>query len=454
MRSKPMPRAPRRITAWLESAPPSVTAAYAIVFSFAAYFSMFAFRKPFAAGSYEGASFAGGSLQLKSALVIGQICGYGLAKIIGVKLLPETRRAARAPMLVATILAAWAALALFAVLPASLKPLAMFLNGMPLGMVWGLVVWYLEGRRSSEILLAGLSTSFIIASGAVKDVGRAVLAGDAIPLLGLTLPNPLPAIDENWMPAVVGALFLPSFLAAVYMLDRLPDPSPRDVAERSLRATMDHRQRMAFILRFLPGMALLVATYIFVTAFRDFRDNYAVDIFTELGYQYEQNRTIVSRAELLVGFGVAAVMALVYFVRDNARALMVVFGVMTAGLLLLGGGTWLHQRGQISGFTWMALAGLGSYLAYVPYNTVLFDRLIASTRTVGTAVFAIYVADSFGYVGSVSMLLTKDMWAAELSKAEFLQNFAYGLAAGGAVCLALSAVYFRRFTRRMTASAD
>jgi hypothetical protein len=415
---------------------------------------MFAFRKPFAAAEYEGASLAGGSLQLKSTLIIGQICGYGLAKFIGVKLLPETRRGARAPMLVAMILAAWAALALFAVLPAPLKPLAMFLNGLPLGMVWGLVVWYLEGRRSSEILLAGLSTSFIIASGAVKDVGRAMLAGDDVPLLGLVLPNPLPAVDENWMPAVVGAMFLAPFLAAVYMLDRLPDPSPQDVAERSLRTTMDWRQRAAFIMRFLPGMALLVATYFFVTAFRDFRDNYAVEIFAELDYPYEQNRTIVSRSELLVGLGVAVVMALVYFVRDNSRALLTVFGVMTAGLLLLGGATWLHQRDQISGFVWMALAGLGSYLTYVPYNTVLFDRLIASTRTVGTAVFAIYVADSFGYVGSVSLLLTKDTWAAKLSKVEFLQHFAYGLSAAGAVCLALSAVYFQRLTRPSPATAD
>jgi hypothetical protein len=351
-------------------------------------------------------------------------------------------------MLVAMILAALAALVLFAVLPARLKPAAMFLNGLPLGMVWGLVVWYLEGRRSSEILLAGLSTSFIIASGAVKDVGRAVLAGADIPLLGLTLPNPLPPVGEDWMPAVVGAMFLLPFVAAVYMLDQLPDPSPLDEAERSRRETMDGRRRLAFIVRFLPGMALLVATYFFVTAFRDFRDNFQVEIFTELRYAYDQNPTIVSRSELLVGLSVAVVLSLAYFVRDNARALLVVFGVMTAGLLLLGGATWLHQRGHVSGFAWMVLVGLGSYLAYVPYNTVLFDRLIASTRVAGTAVFAIYVADSFGYVGSVSVLLSKDAWAAELSKLEFLQNFAYGLSAAGTACLVLSAIYFRSMTRR------
>jgi hypothetical protein len=437
----------RKITTWLESAPAPVVNAYAVVFSFSTYFTMYAFRKPFAAASYEGAPRLGDSIELKSALVIGQIVGYGLAKVIGAKLVPETSRRRRAPMLVAMIVAALGALALFGVLPGQWKVLAMFANGIPLGMVWGLVVWYLEGRRSSEVLLAGLSCSFIVGSGAMKDVGRAVLAGDDLPLLGLTIPNPLAAVDPYWMPFAVGVLFLAPFVVAVAMLDQLPDPSPQDVAERSQRTTMDAAQRWAFLRRFAPGMVLLIATYLFVTAFRDFRDNYAVDIFAEMDYPYEQNRTIVSRTELLVGLGVALVLALVYFVRDNARALMVVFGVMTGGLLLLGGATWLHQRGQISGFAWMALAGLGSYLIYVPYNTVFFDRLMASTRTVGTAVFAIYVADSFGYVGSVSMLLTKDMWASELSKLEFLQDFAYGLSLGGGAMLALAAVYFRRQTR-------
>ena len=46
-------------------------------------------------------------------------------------------------------------------------------------------------------LLAGLACSFIIASGVFKDVGRAVLAGDSIPLFGIPLPNPWPP-GEAW----------------------------------------------------------------------------------------------------------------------------------------------------------------------------------------------------------------------------------------------------------------
>jgi hypothetical protein len=447
--SSPPDHSPRRITAWLASAPPAILTAYAVVFSFATYFSMFAFRKPFAAASYEGVTPLGSGLELKTALAIGQIFGYGFAKFLGMKFCSETPRRWRAPLLVAMILAAEAGLALFAVLPSGLKPLAMFLNGVPLGMVWGLVVWYLEGRRSSELLLAGLSCSFIVATGAVKDVGRAVLAGSAIPLFGLSLPNPLPPVSEVWMPFAVGGLFLVPFMISVAMLDQLPEPTLRDTAERSPRQPMDGAARAAFLRRFLPGLALLLATYFFVTAFRDFRDIYMVEIFRDLRYSYEDNKSILSRSELYVSFGVAAALAMLYFIRDNRRGLTAVFGVMTAGVVLLGGATWLHQRGAIDGFWWVTLIGLGSYLAYVPFGSVLFDRLMATTRMTGTAVFAIYLADTLGYAGSITAMLTKDFWAPDSSRLEFLRAFAYGLSIGGAAFLVASGVYFSRATARI-----
>jgi hypothetical protein len=244
----------------------------------------------------------------------------------------------------------------------------------------------------------------------------------------------------------VGGLFLIPFIVAVTLLDQLPEPTALDRAERSPRETMDRHSRWAFLRRFWPGMALLLATYFFVTAFRDFRDVYMVDIFHELHYDYENNKSILTRSELCVGFGVLVALSLLYFVRDNRRGLTAVFAVMTAGVLLLGGATWLHQRDAISGFWWITLIGLGSYLAYVPYGSVLFDRLMASTRMTGTAVFAIYVADSLGYVGSITALVTKDRWAPQATRLEFLQMFAFALCAFGAACLAASAVYFRRAT--------
>ena len=115
---------------------------------------MYAFRKPFAAGTYEGRGLVVPGLdveiELKTGLVISQIIGYAMSKLLGIKFCSEAARAQRGWYLLSLILIAEVALVLFAVLPDPIRPWAMFLNGLPLGMVWGFVLAYLEGRRMTE----------------------------------------------------------------------------------------------------------------------------------------------------------------------------------------------------------------------------------------------------------------------------------------------------------------
>lgn len=436
-----MPRS-NPLREYLTRAHPAVLNCYAVVMAFLAYFAMYGLRKPFAAATYESLRFAGTQFELKTVLVVSQILGYAAAKVFGVKFCSEAERSRRAIQLIAIIVAAELALVAFAVVPPAWKALALFANGFPLGLIWGLMVRYLEGRRTSEFLLAGLSCSFIVASGVVKDVGRALLAGDA-PLGITTLQFPL-AISEFWMPAAAGAVFLPLFVVAVLLLDQIPEPSAADVAARAVRTTMDSEDRRRFFRRFWPGLAMLIAVYVCLTAFRDFRDNYTVDVFKDLHYDYEQNKTTISKMELIVALGVMPIMGGMFLIRDNRRGLAVLFGVMIAGMAMIGAATMLVQSQHISGLAWMLLLGLGAYLVYVPYNAMLFDRLIASTRVAGTAVFAIYVADSLGYCGSIGVLLFKDVAAAANSRYEFLARLAYILAVSGVILLSASCWYFLR----------
>jgi hypothetical protein len=439
-----------RLTVWLEKAPAPAFAAYAIVAAFSTYFCMYAFRKPFAAARFEGEFFFGSTIALKTAIVISQIIGYALSKYIGIKVCSEVSPTRRALTLVALI--AWAEMALVAygLAPNNLKVVAIFFNGLPLGMVWGLVVWYLEGRRTSELLLAGLSCSYIVSSGIVKDIGRAMMEGGVadwwrqVPLVGGGVASLLGRVGESWMPAVVGLHFLPLFLLAVWMLNQLPRPSEADVAARSARQTMSSADRLAFVRQFLFGLLLLCLAYFFLTAYRDFRDNYQVEIFDGLGYPYAQNKAIISETETLVAFGVMAALALLTFIKDNRRGLIGAFFVMIAGVVLLGVGTILFDARAISGFWWMMLTGLGSYLAYVPFGSVLFDRLIASTRTAGTAVFAIYVADAIGYTGSVGVQLFKDLAESNISRLGFFRNYTCFMSILGTACLIASCIYFLR----------
>ena len=443
-----------RLTAWLEKAPAPVFAAYAILAAFTTYFCMYAFRKPFAAAKFEGQFFLGSAVALKTAIVISQIFGYALSKYIGIKVCSEVSPARRAATLVILIL--WAELALLAygLVPNNLKTVAIFLNGLPLGMVWGLVVWYLEGRRTSELLLAGLSCSYIVSSGIVKDIGRAMMEGGVaewwrqVPLIGSPIGSVLGKVNEGWMPAITGLHFLPLFLLAVWMLNRLPRPSESDVAARSERRTMSAVDRLAFVRQFALGMALLCVSYFFLTAYRDFRDNYQVEIFDGLGYPYAKNKAIISKAETIVAFGVIIALASLSLIKDNRRGLLGAFLIMTSGLLTLGVSTVLLDAGAIDGFWWMTLTGLGIYLAYVPFGSVLFDRLIASTRAAGTAVFAIYLADAIGYTGYVGDQLFKDLSHSEMSRLRFFTGICLFMCVVGVACTITSCIYFMHRHRR------
>lgn len=431
-----------RITAWLERAPAPVMNTYAIVVAFAAYTCVYAFRKPFTAATYDGLFFANTQVKLKTALVVSQILGYMLAKYAGIKYVSEASRVRRAWMVAGLV--AWAELAmlLFAIVPTEWKFAAILLNGFPLGMIWGLMVRYLEGRRASDILLAGLSCSFIVASGVFKDVGQAVMAGDPIPFFGINLPNPLHALDQFWMPAATGLLFIAPFLMTLWLLDQLPEPTASDIAARTEREPMDGLRRRQFLSLYLPGLALLVAAYAGLTAFRDYRDAYLVDVLQQLGYEYADGKARITHMEMGVGFAVLATMSLLYLVKDNGRALLAALGVIILGFATMGVATLLHMNGQIKGYPWVALIGLGSYMAYVPYNSVLFDRLMASTGFVGTAVFAIYVADSAGYTCSIGMQVGNDLLAGETSRHLFLQSLSLFVSAVGVASVAAAGIYF------------
>lgn len=422
------------VTRWLEYSPAFLTL-YAIAVSFATYFCMYAFRKPFAAASYDGSL---GLIDLKTAFVISQIIGYTLSKYLGIKVCSEMTRGRRAAALIGMILVAQVALLLFAVLPGHLKIIAIFINGLPLGMVWGLVVSYLEGRQTSEMLLAGLSCSFIIASGMVKDVGRYLMNTHGV--------------ESYWMPFATGALFFVPFLLAVWMLNQIPQPTREDEIARVEREPMDGRERMAFMRQFLFGLVLLFIAYFFLTAYRDYRDNYGIEIIRQLGYAGDP--AIFTKTEMPVAFGVLAALAALNLIKSNKWGLIGAYGIMVFGVTLMGVSTLLLDAGRINGLWWMILVGLGSYLAYVPYGSVLFDRLIAHTGVIGTAVFAIYVADAIGYTGSVGLQLYKDLAASDVSRQEFFRLFTYFMSVLGATMLVASCVHFLRQTPRQRRSVE
>jgi hypothetical protein len=298
-------------------------------------------------------------------------------------------------------------------------------------MTWGLVFGFMEGRRTAEVLGAIVCASFIVSSGAVKTVGKLLMTDWHV--------------SPFWMPAAAGALFLPVLGVSVWALSKLPPPNAADEAARVRREPMDGPARRKFLAHYGLGIVLLVAAYVLATALRDFRDNFAAELWVALGRG--DGAAIFTASEVPVAGFALLVLGLIIAVRDNRRALMVIHGVIVAGLALLGGSTLAFQAGWIGPVAWMILSGAGLYMAYTPFNAMLFDRMIAVGGTVGTAGFLIYVADAAGYFGSCALLMWRNFGLVSLNWLQVYVMSAYVTAVLGALLVLWSAAYFYRRTR-------
>jgi len=402
---------------------------YAGMAAFACYFCMYGFRKPFTAAEFAGIGWLSSEITLKTALLISQTLGYTISKYAGIIICSETRPGWRATGLVILILIAEAALILFAILPDDWRVLAIFLNGLPLGMVWGFVARYLEGRRTSDLLYLAMSCSIILASAFVKDMGRMFLVA---------------GISEWWMPAVTGLTFLVPFLVSVWMLDQLPPPRPQEEALRTRRVSMSSSDRRTFFQDLMVPLCLFFAANMLLTAFRDFRDNFGIEVLSNLGYA--ETPALFSRTEIPITLAVLATFGMFSLIQNDRLNFSLLIGTMTFGTVLMGGATWLFQEHRLSGLWWMGLTGLGAFLAYIPLNAIIFDRIISLYGKAATAVFAIYIADATGYTVTVGLLFYKDLFAAGLSREEYLQQLTYATSVFGSIAIVTAGILMLRRT--------
>ena len=336
--------------------------------AFITYSSMYAFRKPFTAGVYEGLSLWG--LDYKIVIIIAQVFGYTLSKFWGIKKISELKPAQRVRSIILLISISWFGLWLFAVIPYPYNWWVLFVNGLPLGMIWGIVFAYLEGRRQTELLAAILASSFIVSSGLVKSVGRSLV---------------LSGVSEFWMPVLTGALFIPSLVLGIWLLNRIPAPDEVDFSARTERLPMRGKDRMRFLSTFLPGIVIVTLIYMSLNAYRDFRDNFAVEIWNALGYASQPE--IMTFSEIPIAIFVLVLSGTMILLKDNRWGFYVNFLMILVGGLLTLGTTFLFSQGQLSPAIWMISVGLGMYIPYMFYHTMF---LSAGLRTTSTQVISAF----------------------------------------------------------------
>ena len=402
-------------------------AVYAAVITFLTYASVYAFRKPFTVPAYADMPTVFG-LAYKDALVISQVLGYMFSKFYGIRFIAELKRIGRGKIILSLVGISWLALLLFAVFPAPFNVTFLFFNGFPLGIIWGIVFSFVEGRKATDFIGAALAVSFIFSSGFVKSVAKWLMVDFNV--------------SEQWVPFVTGLVFLIPLLLFVYLLEKIPMPSVSDVAARVTRLPMDKRERSAFFKQFKTGLILLIIIYVFLTIFRDIRDNFAADIWRELGFGNQPS--VFTATEIPISILVLVLIGSMILIKNNWRAFVVTHIIIIIGFLLAGISSFLFIQQLISPFMWMTLVGLGLYMGYIPFNCILFERMIASFRYAGNVGFLMYLADSFGYLGSVGVILMKTIFKIKMQWTVLYSNGVMVLSVAGVILTGMALQYFTR----------
>lgn len=417
---------PSRVQQWLVRSNPVVFVLFCGAAAFVTYCSMYAFRKPFTAATFEGLTLWG--MDYKIVLIIAQVIGYTLSKFLGIKLVSELSASRRIKILFLLMGFAWASLLLFAITPYPYNFVWLFFNGLPLGMIWGVVFSFLEGRRFTELLGAAMASSFIVSSGFVKAGGKTLIDNYGV--------------SDFWMPFLTGLLFLPLLLLGIWMLHQIPPPSAEDEQQRTRRVPMTKAQRRAFFYTFAPGIILSVLIYVGLTIFRDIRDNFAVELWAALGYADAPEILVLS--EIPIAVAVLVIIGCMVFIKNNKVAFFAnQFLILSGGVIVLLM-TFLFAQKAIDPALWMIVMGFGMYLPYIGFHTLLFERWIALFRYQSNIGYLMYISDAFGYLGSMGILFYKNFGAQQVSWLNFFIATAIVMGSVTVVLSGLAIGYFWR----------
>lgn len=378
------------------------------------YSLVYALRKPYTAAAFEGMTFFG--TDYKVAVTTIQILGYMIAKFFGIKIISELKKENRFRFFVYSAVLAEVALIGFGLLEAPYNVIAMFVNGLSLGCMWGVIFSFIEGRKVTDILASLLGVSMVFSSGLAKS-------------FGLFAMNDV-GIDPFWMPAVIGGFALPLLIFMGYLLKRLPHPTAEDIELRNERVVLDGNGRKTLFRKYAPILSLLFIGNFMLLVLRDIKEDFLVNIVDMSG----QSSWMFARVDTVVTLIILGIFALFIFFRSNIKAILWLMALVIAGCLVMTYVSFHYDTLQLEPVVWLFVQSLSLYIAYLTFQTIFFDRFIACFRIQGNVGYFIAMIDFIGYLGTVTLLSCKELLNIEL---EWFALFNHIACAVGAVCALL-----------------
>ena len=390
------------------------------------YSLVYALRKPFTAAEFEGIRVMG--MDYKVAVSIIQLLGYVTAKMLGIKYISELKPQGRLRFIIGSAALSEASLLAFGLLPIPWNIFMLFFNGLSLGCMWGVIFSFLEGRRTTDILASIMGVSMALSSGVAKS-------------LGLYALNDL-NVSEFWMPALIGAFAFPLLSLSGYALSKLPAPTTDDIKARTKRVTLNSKQRWELFLSFMPLLLMLFAANMLLTVQRDIKEDFIVCIIdvskvaTSAFAQVDAVSTI-----LLLG-----IFALLGRERSHLKVLCTLLGLSTIGMGTLAYVGAYYETLHLPTMAWLFLQSMCIDIAYLSFQTIFFERMIACFKINGNVGFFIITIDFIGYLGTLALLVFKETFASGIDWLPFYNHLS--IAFGTLCCLAFVGSAFYIMARK------
>lgn len=388
------------------------------------YALVYALRKPFTAATFDGLEFLG--MDYKTATSIVQIAGYVLSKLLGIKLVSELQRRHRLPFLIGSVAMAELSLLAFGLVPVPWNIVALFFNGLSLGCMWGVIFSYLEGRRLSGVLASVMGMSIACSSALAKSAGLYLIRD-----LG---------VDPFWMPAVIGGVAFVLLVVLAFALNALPDPSAEDRAACAERVPMDGRQRRQIFLRFVPLLTMLFTANLFVTVIRDIKEDFLVNIVDTS----QLSAWAFSGVDAVVTAIILFLFLAVSLIRSHLNVLCTLLVLVLVSMFALVYVAWNYDWLALSPLAWLFVQSLGVYTAFLSFQTLFFERFVACYHIRGNVGFFIVTIDFIGYVGTVGVLVFKELFAGELDWLAFYNSMVVWLGLASCLLFAGSLLWLAR----------
>ncbi|CAE7748714.1 unnamed protein product, partial [Symbiodinium necroappetens] len=335
----------------------------------------------------------GKTLSLQECISMSFILGFGAAKIPAMRLATSGfffrhRLALLVGILVSSMLLVTLPILLLEGWE-KMQVLGVFTSSFISSFLYGGIVTYLEGRQSTEIMLAAISASLTVAGTLSRAAATALLDWGVAPRL---------------MPLLLGGCCCILACISIVITDRSPRPSGADVAARSARAAMSSRQQWDFVSSHAFGVIASISAWAGLVGLRSFRDFYAKQVFTAaLGEP--PTPKVLAMADLPGAATSFVALVMMSWVKNSQKALRLMLVLCASGLLLVVALTWLLRENWLDGISWMLLYSAAFYTSFSMLNAPINERIFAVTRAEGTCSFLIFASDGAGYVVTIGLLM-------------------------------------------------